>query len=149
MDTQWIDLARRAMEVITGYVGQQALIRTTYCAMVVQLPNRNNVRAVVVAEAGASARGIVGPLVDQLDSRLQVPIIPCAAPTPDLSNDAEQQALRTFENGDATFKDGAIKAVVASRPICGLCAPTLRQRGLTVGPATTPVVLTASEAMAS
>ena len=133
MDTLSIDLARRAMQVIKDYVSQQTLNRTTYCAMVVQLPNRNNVRAVVVAEAGASARGIVGPLVDLLDNQLQVPIIPCAAPTPDLSNDAEQQALRTVEKGgDTTFKDGRIKAVVASRNICAQCSPTLGQLGLTV-----------------
>ena len=71
------------MQVIKDYYdGQQTLERTRYCAMVVQLPNRNNVRAVVVAEAGASARGITGNLVDELDIKLcasdSVAIIPCA-----------------------------------------------------------------------
>ena len=138
MDNQYLKLAQDAMDVITAYYkGQQTLDRTTYCAMVVQLPNRNNVRAVVVAEAGASARGITGTLVDKLDIKLcaggSVAIIPCAAPTPDLTNDAEQQALRTVQKGgDTTFKGGAIKAVVASRDICKACGFTLSQLGLTV-----------------
>ena len=138
MDNQYLKLAQDAMDVITAYYkGQQTLDRTTYCAMVVQLPNRNNVRAVVVAEAGASARGITGTLVDKLDIKLcaggSVAIIPCAAPTPDLTNDAEQQALRTVQKGgDTTFKGGAIKAVVASRAICNACSLSLSQLGLTV-----------------
>jgi hypothetical protein len=138
MDNQYLKLAQDAMDVITAYYkGQQTLDRTTYCAMVVQLPNRNNVRAVVVAAAGKTAGGITGTLVDQLDIKLcaggSVAIIPCADPTPDLSNDAEQQALRTVQKGgDATFKGGVIKAVVASRPICNACGLSLGRLGLTV-----------------
>ena len=157
MDMQSLTLARDAMQVIVENVSKKSLDFTSYCAMVVQLPNRNNVRAVVVAQAGATASGINGRLVDTLDTRFSadgVPIIPCAAPTPGQGtwhmNDAEQQAVITVMNPeDTTFAGVAIKAVVANRPICDQCRFTLKQQGLTLGPAEKPVPLTANEAIAS
>ena len=139
------------MQVIVQNVPQQTLQRTSYCAMVVKLGT--GVRAVVIAEAGATASGINGPLVDLLDNQLNVPIIPCADPTPGQGtwhmNDAEQQAMRTvLGTGNQTFVGAAIKAVVANRPICQSCRFTLGQLGLTVGPAVGPPVLTANEAVA-
>ena len=141
-----LTLARDAMQVILQNVPQQTLQRTTYCAMVVKLAT--GVQAVVVAEAGATASGINGRLVDLLDNQLcgagGVAIIPCADPTPGQGtwhmNDAEQQALRTVQNpGNQTFVGATIKAVVANRPICAQCSFSLGQLGLTV---------TASEAVA-
>src|SRR3954452_22115316 len=100
-----INLARQAMNTIVQRVPAKTLGYTSYCAMVVKLATGK--RVVIISEAGATANGINGKLVDALDTALQVPIIPCAAPTQGLGtwhmNDAEQQALKTFLNGD-TFK---------------------------------------------
>jgi len=128
-----LNLARQAMQVIVQNVSQKTLGYTSYCAVVVKLST--GVRAVVIAEAGASASGINGTLIDKLDNSLGVPVIPCAAPVLGLGtwhmNDAEQQALRTIFNGE-TFQGATIKAVVANRAICASCTFTLQQRGLQV-----------------
>ena len=128
-----LNLARLAMQTIVQNVPQKTLSYTSYCAMVVKLAS--GTRAVVIAEAGETANGINGKLVDALDNTLQVPIIPCAAPTQGQGtwhmNDAEQQALKTVLNGN-TFNGATIKAVVANRAICDSCAYTLKQQGLQV-----------------
>lgn len=128
-----INLAKNAMQLIVNHVPAQTFGYTSYCAVVVKLAN--GVRAVVVAEAGASAPGISGTLVDYLDTNLQCPIIPCAAPIPGQGtwhmNDAEQQALRTIFT-EPTFDGATIKAVVANRTICESCKATLQQHGFTV-----------------
>jgi hypothetical protein len=128
-----LNLARQAMQVITQNVPQKTLAYTSYCAMVVKLAS--GTRVVVVAEAGATASGINGKLVDALDNNLQAPIIPCASPNDGLGtwhmNDAEQQALRTVFDGE-TFKGATIRAVVANRAICESCTFTLQQHGMQV-----------------
>lgn len=128
-----IKLAREAMQIIVQNVQKKTLDYTTYCAMVVKL--QNGKRAVVVSEAGQTAKGIAGWLVDKLDVQIEVPIIPCAAPVEGEGtwhmNDAEQQALNTFASG-GTFSGAKIKAVVASRTICESCKHTLTKLGLQV-----------------
>jgi hypothetical protein len=128
-----LNLARQAMNVITQRVPQATLNRTSYCAIVVKLAN--GTRAVVVAEAGATASGINGPLVTAIDSTLGVPVIPCASTIQGLGtwhmNDAEQQAIRTIQT-EPTFAGGAIRAAVANRAICGMCQSTLNGLGLII-----------------
>lgn len=133
IDMKSINLARNAMQLIVNHVPAQTLGYTSYCAVVVKLAN--GTRAVVIAEAGASAPGISGTLVDYLDTQLQCPIIPCAAPVIGQGtwhmNDAEQQALRTIFT-EPTFNGARVKAVVANRAICPSCTATLQQHGFTV-----------------
>jgi hypothetical protein len=129
-----LTLARQAMNLIVQHVPVQTLNRTSYCAVVVKLAS--GTRAVVVAEAGATASGIGGPLVDLLDNGLQVPIIPCANPTPGLGfwhmNDAEQQAIQTIQAATGTLQGARIKAVVANRDICPSCTHMLQTMGMIV-----------------
>ena len=127
-----LDLARLAIANIRNLVPDATLNRTTYCAMVIQLNNGNC--AVLVAEAGASVRGVNGPLISDLERILSTPVIGCADPIPGLGtwhmNDAEQQALKIWNKG---YKDcSTLKAVVATRPICASCTHTLTQLGLQV-----------------
>jgi hypothetical protein len=128
-----LDLARQAMQTIIQNLPAKTLSYTSYCAVVVKLANGN--RAVVVAEAGATAKGINGKLVDTLENTLNCAVVPCADPTPGQGtwhmNDAEQQAMKTIGAGD-TFNGATVKAVVANRAICQSCTFMLQQHGLVV-----------------
>jgi hypothetical protein len=134
-----INLACQAMKVIVGNVSPQTLSRTSYCAMVLKLGNGQ--RVVLIAEAGASARGINEPLLERIENALNavspnVAVIGCAAPTLGQGtwhmNDAEQQALQIHSQDDGALTGSVIKAVVANRPICASCTFTLTQHGLVV-----------------
>ena len=99
--------------------------------MAIKLDNGN--RAFLVAEAGASVKGINGPLLNDLDKILQEAVVGCADPTPGVGtwhmNDAEQQALRVWRDG---FRGSTIEAVVATRTICASCRHTLTHLGLQI-----------------
>jgi hypothetical protein len=132
-----LTLARNAMNLIVAYLPAKTLSYTSYCAAVVKLQNGN--RAVLVTEAGATASGINGKIIDHLENALHVPVLGGAAPTPGQGtwhmNDAEQQALATLAGSvqDGGVWQGAVlKAVVANRTICPSCTYTLQQRGFAV-----------------
>jgi hypothetical protein len=135
-----LTLARNAMNFIVGYLPARTLSYTSYCAAVIKLQNGN--RAVLVTEAGASASGITGTLLSQMETALHVPVLGGASPTPGQGtwhmNDAEQQALAVFsaavQNG-GVWQGAVLKAVVANRAICPSCTYTLQQHGFAVNEA--------------
>jgi surface antigen len=125
------------MNLIVANLPARTLGYTSYCAAVVKLQNGN--RAVLVTEAGASASGINGRLLSQMENALQAPVLGGASPIPGQGtwhmNDAEQQALAVLASAvqDGGVWQGAVlKAVVANRDICPSCAYTLQQRGFAV-----------------
>lgn len=134
---QSLTLAQNAMNLLVGYVPAKTLGYTSYCAAVIKL--QNGKRAVLVTEAGATASGINGKLIDHLENALQVPVFGGASPTPGQGtwhmNDAEQQALTVVAasiQGGGVWQGAVLKAVVANRNICASCTFTLQQHGFVV-----------------
>jgi hypothetical protein len=123
--------ARGAINVITQRVSAQALGYTTYCAAVIKLPNGN--RGILIAEAGASASGISASLLSAIENQVQMAVIGSASTVPGQGtwhmNDAEQQALRIWQEG---YPTAVLKAVKATRAICDSCTYFLQQRQLIV-----------------
>ncbi len=131
---QSLAIARAAMNLIVGRLPAQTLSRTSYCAMVVKLTNGN--RAILVAEAGRSAGGVNGPLLEYLQASLNIAVAGCAFPIQGLGtwhmNDAEQQALRIHSQQEGALAGSRIRAVVANRDICASCSHTLTTMGMVV-----------------
>lgn len=123
--------ARQAIVVITQQVSAQALGYTTYCAAVIKIANGN--RGLLIAEAGASAAGISGNLLSSIENQVQMAVLGCASPVSGQGtwhmNDAEQQALRIWQEG---YPTAVLKAVKATRAICPSCTHFLQQRLLNV-----------------
>jgi len=136
-----IDTARTVISHILDVVPSTTLSRTTYCALVVLRPDGSEV--VYVAEAGATASGISGPLLDSIQNSVDVNtqiIVGSASTETGLGtwhmNDAEQQALRIASDhisNSPSMLGSVLKAIKANRDICDSCTHTLRSLyGMTI-----------------